>query len=164
MKNTNLILFVLALFFSLVAVAEVFILPDETGIHKWIDDEGKAHFSKSDFAKSKRKTSKPELGKNSADTEENFLTAKPVKPKVEVYYASWDPLSEKAIEFFRNNHIVVNAYDIEVDADAAKRKKELDPAFIGIPLVVINGVIIRGVNEDQYNEALTKRYDLPEKQ
>lgn len=160
MKNINWILFLWTLFFSLIASAEVFTLPDETGIHKWIDSNGRAHFSKSDFANSKRKKVKLDQEKNS-DTQTNSLIA---RPKVDVYYASWDPQSEKALNFFRDKHIVVNAYDIEIDANAEKRKRELDPEFKGIPLVVINGVAIRGIDEDQYNEALSKTYNLPEPQ
>jgi hypothetical protein len=73
---------------------------------------------------------------------------------VDIYYASWDPYSNKAIVFFRDNHIVVNAYDIDLDPEAAARKKKIDPNFAGMPLVIINGVVIRGVNEKQYRDAL----------
>jgi hypothetical protein len=73
---------------------------------------------------------------------------------VDVYYASWDPYSNKAIVFFRDNHVVVNAYDIDLDAEAAARKKTIDPKFVGMPLVIINGVVIRGVDEKKYHEAL----------
>ena len=48
----------------------------------------------------------------------------------------------------------MNAYDIDLDAEAAARKKTIDPKFTGMPLVVINGVIIRGVDENKYQEAL----------
>lgn len=76
------------------------------------------------------------------------------KPQVEVYYAAWDPNSNQALKFFQDNHIVVNAYDIEMDADAAMRKKQLAPDFMGIPLVIINGIKIRGVDEQKYQDAL----------
>ena len=76
------------------------------------------------------------------------------KPQVEVYYAAWDPNSNQALKFFQDNHIVVNAYDIEMDADAAMRKKQLAPDFMGIPLVIINDIKIRGVDEQKYQDAL----------
>jgi glutaredoxin len=75
---------------------------------------------------------------------------------VDIYYASWDTYSNKAIMFFRENHVVVNAYDIDLDPEAAARKKRIDPNFVGMPLVIINGDVIRGVDEKRYRDALAK--------
>lgn len=97
-----------------------------------------------------------ELPNDSDDPTPEPIPPKPTAPKVDIYYASWDPYSDKAIRFFRDHHIVVNAFDIEFDHEAAARKKIIDPGFInGIPLVIINdGVPIRGVDEKKYREAL----------
>jgi hypothetical protein len=153
------ILFFCALLFTVSVSSEVIILPDETGVHKWIDEKGKAHFSKTDFAKSKAKKSKS-AQQSVGDSTENPLL-KPKKPQVEVYYASWDPQSELALQFFRDKHILVTAYDVESDPEAATRKRNLAPDYKGLPLVVINGLVIRGVNEEHFNQALIQRYELP---
>jgi hypothetical protein len=116
-----------------------------TSIRKTVDSSGKVVFSQSGFS-DKKPTKK--------QTEEVKAPPKPTAPKVDLYYASWDPYSNKAIVFFRENHIVVNAYDIDFDPEAAARKKRIDPTFIGLPLVIINGVTIRGVDEKKYRDAL----------
>lgn len=117
--------------------------------------DGKVIYSKSGFKSKKAKTKEEE---KKPDT-----TIKSGTPTVDLYYASWDPYSNKAREFFRENHIVVNAYDVDLDPQAAARKKQLDPNFVGLPLVVINGVIIRGVDERKYKEALELSVAAPPK-
>jgi hypothetical protein len=122
--------------------------PKET-IRKTVNADGSVIFSKSGFYKKAPKKPKSE--------EEVKTLPKSTVPKVDIYYSSWDPYSNKALVFFRENHIVVNAYDIDLDPAAAERKKKLDPAFGGIPLVIINGMAIRGVNEKSYQDALSVR-------
>jgi hypothetical protein len=120
----------------------------ETTIRKTVGSDGKPVYGKSAF--SDKKPVKKSV------TEEVKAPPKSTAPKVDIYYASWDPYSNKAILFFRENHVVVNAFDIDVDADAAARKKRIDPNFVGMPLVIINGDVIRGVDEKRYKEALAR--------
>ena len=120
-----------------------------TDVRKTVDGSGKVIFSNSGFSNKKpSKKSTEEVVK---------VPPKSTAPKVDLYYASWDPYSNKAIMFFRENHIVVNAYDIDVDPEAAARKKRIDPNFIGLPLVIINGITIRGVDEKKYRDALATK-------
>jgi glutaredoxin len=119
----------------------------ETTVHKTVNPDGKVSFSKSGFS-DRKPVKKP--------TKEEVVAPKSTVPKVDIYYASWDPYSNKAIVFFRENHIVVNAYDIDLDPDAAERKKRIAPDFIGMPLVIINGDVIRGVDEKRYRDALAR--------
>lgn len=138
MRINQIFIFLLAVIFSLVVQA--------TEVQKTVDSSGKVIFSQSGF--SRKKPVKKSV-------EEVKAPPKSTAPKVDIYYASWDPYSNKAILFFRENHIVVNAYDIDVDPEAAARKKRIDPSFVGMPLVIINGVVIRGVDEKKYREALS---------
>ncbi len=147
MRMNQTVIFLLAVIFSLAAQAESSSFVSETTVRKTVSADGKVIFSKSGFAERKP-------AKQATPVEEVKAPSKPTAPKVDIYYASWDPYSNKAIIFFRENHVVVNAYDIDVDPEAAARKKRIDPAFIGIPLVIINGVTIRGVDEERYREAL----------
>lgn len=145
MRINQLFIFSLAIIFSLAAEAVTSEFTPETTVHKKVEG-GKVIFSKSGFAE------KP--AKKPVAEQEVKTPVKPTVPKVDVYYASWDPYSNKAIMFFRENHVVINAYDIDLDPEAAARKKRIDPAFVGMPLVIINGVVIRGVDEKKYKEAL----------
>jgi hypothetical protein len=149
MRINQLLIFLLMAIFpllSLAADAGSEFVP-ETTVRKTVNPDGKTVFSKSGFSDRKPVKKTP--------TEE----AKPAVPKstvpvVKIYYASWDPLSNKAIVFFRENHIVVQPFDIDLDPNAAAEKKKADPNFIGIPLVIINGNLIHGFNEKLYREAL----------
>lgn len=140
MRMNQTVILLLAVIFSLAAQAESPSFTPETTVRKTVGADGKVIFSKSGFAEKKPV-------KKSAPVEEVKAASKSTAPKVDIYYASWDPYSNKAIVFFRDNHIVVNAYDIDLDAEAAARKKRIDPNFVGMPLVIVNGVVIRGVDE-----------------
>lgn len=146
MRTNQLFIFLLAVIFSLAVEAKTSEFVPETTVHKKVEG-GKVTFSKSGFAEAKP-------AKKPVAVEEVKAPPKPTAPKVDVYYASWDPYSNKAIVFFRENHVVINAYDIDLDPEAAARKKRIDPAFVGMPLVIINGVVIRGVDEKKYRDAL----------
>lgn len=127
--------------------------PVQAEIYKWIDADGKAHFSGS-------KPVNPVSVENRTDLQDTSSrpapAAKATAPKVDIYMTSWCPYCKKAMAYLRKNDIVFTAYDIEKDADAAARKKTLDPGYSGIPLAVINGTTIRGFSEEQYQEVLAK--------
>ena len=150
MRINQLFIFLLMASFPLLtqAVTEGSEFVPETKVHKTVDSEGKVSFSKSGFS-DKKPVKKPVK-------EEVKPPPKSTAPKVDIYYASWDPYSNKAIVFFRENHVVVNAYDIDTDPEAAARKKKIDPNFVGMPLVIINGDVIRGVDEKRYRDALAR--------
>lgn len=145
MRHIKLLSFLLIVIFSMLAQAKSNKAND---FCKVVEPNGKIIFKECSYSKAKPKESTP----NSAQT-----TPKSTAPKVDIYYASWDPHSNKAILFFRENHIVVNAYDIDLDAEAAARKKRIDPEFVGMPLVIINGITIRGVDEQKYRDALSTK-------
>lgn len=134
----------------------VFTSPAQANIYKWIDAEGKAHFSGSKPANPAAAESRNELEAKPlqpASTVNNDQTA---APQVELYVTSWCPYCKKAIAFLRKHHIPFKAHDIERDANAAARKKAIDPGYSGIPLAVINGVTLRGFSESAYQEALAR--------
>lgn len=146
MRINRTFIFLLMVIFSFVAQAESPSFIPDTTVKKIVNADGKVVYGKSGFSDKKpvKKSVEPEVK----------APPKSTAPKVDIYYASWDPYSNKAIVFFRENHIVVTTYDIDLDAEAAERKKKLDPKFVGMPLVIINGIIIRGVDEKKYQEAL----------
>ena len=146
MRINQTFILLLMVIFSFVAQAESPSFVPDTTVKKTVNADGKVVYGNSGF------DTKPRVKKPVAP--EVKAPPKSTVPKVDIYYASWDPYSDKAIVFFRENHVVVNAYDIDLDHEAAERKKKLDPSFVGMPLVIINGIIIRGVDEKKYKEAL----------
>ena len=73
--------------------------------------------------------------------------------QVELYVTSWCPYCKKARAFFQARGIPFTEYDIEKDAEAARRKKSLDSKN-GIPFAVINGHPIHGYIPSAYEMAL----------
>jgi len=73
--------------------------------------------------------------------------------QVELYVTSWCPYCKQARAFFQARGIPFKEYDIEKDAEAARRKNNLDPRR-GIPFAVINGHRIHGYVPSAYEMAL----------
>jgi len=76
-----------------------------------------------------------------------------VQNQVELYVTSWCPYCKKARQFFDSKGIAYRAYDIEKDATAAARKRELDSQN-GVPFAIINGTAIHGYSPKSYESAL----------
>ena len=147
--NTSLIL-LFALTVTLPAQAEVSI---------WFDADGNSHYigSETDDSLSIENRTGLEAKSPQSISPNNNNKNKAAPPHVDLYVTSWCPYCKKAIIFLRNNNIAFNEYDIEQDFDAADRKEKLASDYSGVPLAVINGVIIRGFNETDYRKALTKK-------
>jgi glutaredoxin len=136
--------------------ALTFALPAQAKIYKWTDAEGKSHFSASKPADPASIENRNDLEVKSPQPAPVDNKAQTTAPQVDLYITSWCPYCKKAMAFLRKNNIAFNSYDIEQDASAAARKKDLDQGYGGIPLAVINGTTIRGFNESSYQQALAK--------
>ncbi|MCK9619287.1 MAG: glutaredoxin family protein [Methylobacter sp.] len=136
--------------------ALTFALPAQAKIYKWTDAEGKSHFSASKPADPASIENRNDLEVKSPQPTPADNKAQTTAPQVDLYVTSWCPYCKKAMAFLRKNNIAFNTYDIEQDASAAARKKDLDPGYGGIPLAVINGTTIRGFSESSYQQALAK--------
>ena len=77
------------------------------------------------------------------------------EPQIELYITSWCPYCQKAKDYLDEQGVEYRVYDIEKDAAAAKRKKQLDSRR-GVPFALINGVAIHGWSEAAYARALNK--------
>ncbi|TRW96454.1 glutaredoxin family protein [Candidatus Methylobacter oryzae] len=128
-----------------------FASPVQAEIYQWIDADGKAHFSGSKPVNPASIESRNDLDTKSAPVAGKSAVS------VDIYMTKWCPYCKKAMAFLNKNNIPFTAYDIEQDADAAARKRKLDPRYSGVPLAVINGAAVRGFSEDLYQEALAKK-------
>jgi len=77
----------------------------------------------------------------------------PTWPSVELYTTDWCPYCIKAKAFFDRRKIPYKLYDVEKSREAAFRKKTLAPGA-GVPVVVIDGTVIRGYSEKAFRIAL----------
>jgi glutaredoxin len=73
--------------------------------------------------------------------------------EVILYTTIWCPSSKQAREFFNSRNIRFTDYDVEKDAEAYERKKQLDTCP-GVPLAIINGKKFCGFNPAEYEKAL----------
>lgn len=73
--------------------------------------------------------------------------------QVELYVTSWCPYCKQAEQFFQSKGISYRLYDIEQDAQAAARKKQLDGKG-GVPFAMVNGTAIHGYSPQRYTNAL----------
>lgn len=74
-------------------------------------------------------------------------------PTVELYITSWCGYCRQAREFLRARGIPFVEYDIEQDANAARRKQDLKGGS-GVPVAVINGQVVVGFSHSVYENAL----------
>ncbi len=126
-----------------------FTLPVQAEIDEW--------FGTDEVPLSSSEPANPVSGENRNDLKAKTDDQNQAAPQVDLYVTSWCPYCKKAIAFLHKNNIAFNEYDIEEDLDAAKRKETLAPDYAGIPLAVINGIIIPGFNEGRYQKALKEK-------
>lgn len=142
-------------------------------IYKWVDENGTLHFgdtpsqnmqpqvqielvppsqaySQIEKAQPKQGRSKPSARKTRAEKSEAATYG---DAAVELYTTSWCHYCKKAREFFNERGVPFTEYDIEVDAEAAVRKQNLDGGP-GVPFALVNGQGIRGFSPQAYEHAL----------
>ncbi len=150
----------------------------EGEMYKWTDKYGAVHFSdlppQEPLAPQKVQT----IPQDNRNTKMNIIPAPRIEerkekdndsasmkgpietkanPKVELYITSWCTYCKKAINFFQSRGIPFTTYNIEKDAAAARRKKQLTNRT-GVPFAVINGQGIYGYSELRYKAALSLTY------
>ncbi|HAD05109.1 MAG: hypothetical protein A2005_02550 [Desulfuromonadales bacterium GWC2_61_20] len=86
--------------------------------------------------------------KATASSKPSYSTA-----QVELYVTDWCPYCKHAEAFLRERGVPFTAYDIEKDANAARRKDDLDSQK-GVPFAIINGHKVHGFSDDAYQRAL----------
>ncbi len=88
------------------------------------------------------------------------IALKPVKPEttdihpnsVVLYATEWCGYCQKTRQFFKDNQIAYTEFDIEKSTAGKQEYDQLNGK--GIPLVVINGKLIRGYNPSLMKELL----------
>jgi glutaredoxin len=158
----------LGLFLIILVVA-----PAGADVYKWVDADGVTHFSDKP-PQNKESSASIEIQPDAPpstyqpppepdippDTESGFH-AEPQPPAakakktagVQLYVTSWCKYCKMAEAFLKNNRVAYTKYDIEKDAAAAQRRKNID-SRPGVPLAVINGRILLGFSEAAYKSAL----------
>ncbi len=74
-------------------------------------------------------------------------------PKVELYTTDWCPHCVQTKAFFDRRGIPYTLYDVEKSREASYRKKLIAPGT-GVPVVVIDGIVIPGYAPKAFLTAL----------
>ena len=151
----------------------LFTLNSNADIYSWVDKKGITHYSttppksdtdlelkiypttKGNRDKTTKKTSLQNIKSALKSVISPASQKESRKKTVELYITTRCPWCTKAISFFRGKNVELIIYDIEKDAEAAKRKNRLDSKR-GVPFAVIDGKhYVHGYSESYYNEVLT---------
>jgi glutaredoxin len=158
--------------FILIPLILMLMLPvsSSAGLYKYVDSEGKIHFTNDPPAGVKAKQMKirkstievPTYGDES-DTgtgEESTSDSVEKRPysdiKVVMYMTSWCPYCRKARKYIKSLGVRLMQYDIE--KDPGKNQEMINKGYgKGVPLIDVEGIIIRGYNPDAIKAAVERR-------
>ena len=100
----------------------------------------------------------PDIKKNSpAVTEKRQVLRKNSDIQVVMYMTDWCPYCKKAAKYIRSLGVKFNEYDIEKDKSREKEMKALNGGSSMVPLIYVEGIIIRGYVPEEIKAAVEKR-------
>lgn len=119
------------------------------GIYKWVDDQGKVHFT--DSPPDDIKTEEVELRINTYTSVEikPLIERLGKKDKVVMYSATWCRICKKAKDYFRNNDISYVSYDVE-----KSRIGKLDFKLLrgkSVPIIIIGNIRMNGFTAAKFD-------------
>lgn len=138
-RRFSMILFSAAIACSMVASAQVY---------KWVDENGKTHFS--DQPPTKRSIPQAKLPAINEMKKLDYEPTAPAKPVV-MYSTDWCGYCTKARQYFKRNNIPFREKDIEKSAQAKQEYSRLNGS--GVPLILVGKQKIQGFDMARF-EAL----------
>jgi glutaredoxin len=121
--------------------------------YRWVDPEGRVIISRKPPPNGAREAPRETPSQSTPPSAALRKSGRPRTPRVDLYVTSWCPVCGKARAYLQQQGISFNEYDVEKDADAARRRKEIEPSG-RVPLAVINGRTILGFSPELYRQAL----------
>ena len=158
------------IFLAVIMLLSIFISPASSEIYKWKDKDGNIVYS--DFAPSgvdvqKKKFREDRIERQEIKENSNKSESASVKDNrpysdvgVIMYMTSWCGYCRKAREYI--NSLGVRLIEYDVDNDKSKNSEMLSKSggSKGVPLIDVEGVIIRGYVPDAIKAAVEKRRNL----
>lgn len=140
-------------------------------IYRWVDENGTVHFQGVPPQQTKHPVTIKRLPEYTDDNRDRHGAAPdgkeknpgspaaptgkevPADPEAEIYVTSWCPHCKRALDYLRSQGIPFDAYDVEKDKNAARRKRQLTSEG-GVPFALINGTAVQGFSPAAYDRAL----------
>lgn len=141
-------LFIMMKFIFLITSFLLFTNAVHAEIYKWIDDQGEIHFG--DKKPIQLNVKKLKLKINSYTSISYDISKIDSGHNVIIYSTEWCGYCKKAKRYFKKNHISYIEYDIEKDAKANKRYKEMGAT--SVPVIIVgkkrmNGFSVSGFKQ-----------------
>ena len=158
-----------------ILLAAIFFSPASSAVsfdyHQWKDKDGNVVFSdipppsgvnleikefKQDTTERPETRGYPQRSKN-----ESLKQKRPYEDiHVIMYMTSWCPYCAKARNYLRSLNVDLIEYNIERDKRRREEMLGKSGGSTGVPLIDVEGTIIRGYNPDALNTAIERRRDL----
>lgn len=117
-------------------------------IYKWVDKNGRVHYSDSNNTPEKEAVETVKLKINTY-THTSFEKTEVFTERVVMYSASWCGYCKKARKYFRANRIPFVEYDIERNKQAYRRYKKLGAK--AVPVILYKGQRMNGFTVEGFN-------------
>jgi glutaredoxin len=160
MKTRILFLNLSALFLIISFFA--FIPPASSQIYKWTDESGNVRFSDSPRAGVKVQKVQGDSGGSKTEASPAAPGGPPKaekresrKVKVIMYMTDWCPYCRKAREYLQSLDVDLVEYNVEKNREKAAEFKAKGGS--GVPLIDVEGTVIKGYNQDSLKSAVDDR-------
>ncbi len=121
-------------------------------IYKWVDVAGKTHFSSSPPRHGKAETVQPKINTYTSyelPTSDDTKKKPATKPKKVIMYSTiWCGVCRKAKNYFNQNGIAFQEYDIETSAKGKHDYKKLKGS--GVPIILIGKQRMNGFSAKRF--------------
>lgn len=155
----------IAILFAFAATLAMSIGSVNAGIYKWVDAQGKTHFSDELPPNGKARTVTVDentisgsgaAAKRLAETSAKNSAARPAearaRTKVVIYTASWCGYCRKAISLLKQRGVPYSEYDIETSSQGSRDYARLSGQ--GVPILLIGRDRVDGFDVGQINSLL----------
>jgi glutaredoxin len=138
-------------------------------VYKWRDKDGNLIISTTPpppgVQSEKRATSQSQRAEADAERsdasrgtgEEVELSRSYRDIKVIMYITDWCPYCKKASAYLKSLDVDLTEYDVEKDPEKSREYLEKGNNKKGVPLIDIEGIVVRGFDKDGISAALNKR-------
>ena len=142
----------------------IFSAPAWAQMYKWQDEKGVTHFS--DSPPQGKGAVKMQIKEAEGTSEKAIDPRQPANRQVQgtkayqdikvvMYVTDWCGYCRKAREYLRS--LGVNLVEFDIEKDAAKREEMRKLGGRGVPLIDVEGILIKGYSQQAIKDAVERR-------
>ncbi|MBE9564337.1 MAG: glutaredoxin family protein [Proteobacteria bacterium] len=145
-----------ALYGAVLFITALFPAAVTAEIYKWVDGQGKIHFTDSPPEQASVKQIKLQINSFSSPSVSTFefdsslISTRKISKKVIMYGANWCGYCKKAKRYFVKNSIPYVEYDVETSTKGRKDFKALGGK--GVPVILVGNQRLNGFSESSFEK------------